>query len=223
MLVKEWMTEEVLSIDEETSLMEANQFLREKKVGQLPVLNKKGKLVGMVSDRDIKAASPSKATTLDVHELYYLLSKVLIKEVMTKNPITVSPDDTVLRAAVIMLEKKVSGLPVLDGKGNLVGILTKGDVFRVLTAITGVYRGGVLVVFDLEDRPGSLKEVADMIRSAGGRMNSILTSYDTAPTGHRTVSYRVLGLNHAQEQSLIEDLGKKFTLKYWVRDELKGL
>ncbi|MFH1091992.1 MAG: CBS and ACT domain-containing protein [Pseudomonadota bacterium] len=223
MLVKDWMSKNVVTVNEDTSMMEASQTLREKRVKRLPVLDKKGRLVGIVSDRDIKAASPSKATTLDVHELYYILAKVKVKEVMTKKPIAASPDDTMEKAAVIMLEKDIGGLPVLDDKETLVGILTQGDVFRMLTSITGIYQGGVLFAFELEDRGGSIKEVADVLRAAGGRMNSILTSYHNVPPGWRHLHIRALEIPEGKLPALVEELKSKFRFLYLVKDELKGI
>ena len=217
MLVQNWMTKDVVTVDEDFSMMDASQLMREKKLGRLPVM-RDGRLMGIVSDGDIQAASPSKATTLDVHELYYLLSKIKVKEVMTKNPITITPTDTVEKAAVIMLEKKISGLPVLDKAGELVGIMTQDDVFRVLTSITGVYQGGVQFAFELEDRGGSIKEVADVLRAAGGGLTSILTSYDNAPEGKRNVFIRVRNLKDEQLPALLKELGTKFTLLYHVED-----
>ena len=222
MLVKNWMSTKLITVEEDVSMMEASQLMREKKVRRLPVLNKKGQLVGMLSDRDIKAASPSKATTLDVHELYYLLAKIKVKEVMTKKPYAISPEDTVEKAAVVMLEKKVSGLPVIDDKGALAGILTQGDVFRVLTTITGVYRGGALFAFELDDRPGSIKEVADVIRAAGGAMTSILTSYETAPQGKRNVFFRVQNIDESNMPKLIDEFKAQFNFLYHVKDDLRA-
>ena len=223
MLVKNWMSADLITVEESVSMMEAAQKMREHNVRKLPVLSKKGRLVGIVTDRDIKEASPSKATTLDMHELYYLLSKLKVKDVMTKNPRTISPDDTVEMAAVIMLEKKLSALPVLDSNGDLVGLLSQGDVFRVLTSITGVYRGGYAFTFQLEDRPGSIKEVADVIRTYGGKMCSILSSYDTAPEGHRNVSIRALGISDKDLPTLLSELKQKFHYLYHTSDELKKL
>jgi len=223
MLVKHWMSKDVVTVDEDASMMEVSQLMREHNIRRVPVLNKRGKLVGIVTDRDIKAASPSKATTLDIHELYYLLSKLKVREVMTKNPYTVDPEDTVEKAAVIMLAKKVAGLPVVEKKGDLVGIMTQGDVFRVLTSITGVYQGGILFAFELEDRSGSIKEVADVIRSHGGRLTSILTSYDTAPKGYRNVFLRAQNISSENLPSLLSELKSKFKFLYHVQDELKGL
>ncbi|MBF0530475.1 MAG: CBS domain-containing protein, partial [Deltaproteobacteria bacterium] len=149
MLVKEWMSTKVITIDEEMTLPEAAQVMRENKISRLPVVSRQGKLIGIVTDQDIKAASPSKATALDIHELYYLLAKIKINGIMTKNLICISPEDTIPKAAAVMLKRKINGLPVLDSKGDLVGMLTQGDVFRVLTNLTGAYLGGVLMALEL--------------------------------------------------------------------------
>src|SRR4030042_1202248 len=126
MLVQDWMTKNPVAITDETSMMKAIHLMKERRFRRLPVLHQ-GKLVGMVTDRDLKEASPSKATTLDVHELYYLLAELQIKEIMSKNPLSVSPDDTVEHAAQLMLEKTISGLPVVDQGDKLVGIITQSD------------------------------------------------------------------------------------------------
>lgn len=106
------------------------------------MLNKRGKLVGIISDRDLRDAAPSKATMLDVYELNYLLSSMKISDIMTKNVVFVRPDETVEFAAVLMLENKISSLPVINEEDNLVGIITQTDIFKVLINIAGVYGGG---------------------------------------------------------------------------------
>jgi len=216
------MTSDVMTIDEDTSMMKASQIMKENNVRRLPVMHK-GKLVGMVTDRDIKEASPSKATTLDVHELYYLLSELKVKDIMSKNIITIGPEDTVEKAAVIMLEHRISGLPVINEKGKLVGIITQGDIFKVLVSLTGVYRGGIQFAFNLEDRPGSIKEVGDMIRKHGGRMVSILTSYDMCDEGCRHVYIRIKDMPEDKLKALTEDLDKNFIMLYTTRDSLKNV
>ena len=222
MPVKDWMTTDVITVQPDTSVMKASQMMKENGIRHLPVVDDKRKVVGIVSDRDLKEASPSKATTLDVHELYYLLSELKIKDIMTRHVITVRPEDTIERAAVIMLEKKVTGLPVVDGD-ELVGILAQGDVFRVLTSITGIYRGGSLFAFALEDRPGSIKEVGDVIRRYGGHMVSILSTYDKFEEGVRQVHIRVAGITDEKLSALEEELGREFTLLYTAHNELEGL
>ena len=196
--------------------------MKENNVRRLPVMHK-GKLVGMVTDRDIKEASPSKATTLDVHELYYLLSELKVKDIMSKNIISIGPEDTVEKAAVIMLEHRISGLPVVNEKGKLVGIITQGDIFKVLVSLTGVYRGGIQFAFNLEDRPGSIKEVGDMIRKHGGRMVSILTSYDMCDEGCRHVYIRIKDMPEDKLKALTEELDKNFIMLYTTKDSLKNV
>ena len=222
MLVKDWMTTNPLMVGPDTSVMKASQMMKENSIRHLPVVNDNEELVGIVSDRDLKEASPSKATTLDVHELYYLLSELKIKDIMTRNVLSVSPRDTVEKAAVVMLEKKIDALPV-EEEGKVVGILSQGDVFKVLTSITGVYRGGTVFSFTLEDRPGSIKEVADVIRKHGGRMVSILTSYDHGPEGTRNVAIRIADMAQDRMNKIQEELEREFTLVHVTHDELSGI
>ena len=219
MLVKGWMTTDVITIDEDTSMMKAGQIMKENGISRLPVM-KNGKVVGIITDRDIKEASPSKATTLDVHELYYLLSELKVRDIMAKKVISCKADDTVEKAAVIMLESNVSGLPVLDDSGKLVGIISKGDVFKVLISITGIYRGGVQFAFNLPDRPGTIKEVADVIRKHGASMVSILTSYDSCEEDCRHVFIRIADMPKEKVDALTKDLDENFILLYTVKDVL---
>ncbi len=222
MLVREWMASDVVTLDENTSMMKALHAMKEHQIRRLPIM-RQGKLVGIVSDRDLKEASPSKATTLDVHELYYLLAEIKVKEIMTKDPLTIGPDDTVERAAILMLEHKITGLPVVNDGGDLVGIITQSDIFRAFVHITGIYKGGVQFAFTLEDRPGSIKEVGDVIRKHGGRMVSILSSWDTSAEGYRDVYIRIQDLPDEKIKALESDLKNKFKVNYMVKDILKTI
>ncbi len=222
MLVRDWMSSDVITIDENTSMMKALHIMKENRIRRLPV-TARGALVGIISDRDLKEASPSKATTLDVHELYYLLAEIKVKEIMTKNPITIQPEETVERAAVIMLEHKVSGLPVVTPQNELVGVITQSDVFRAFVNITGIYKGGVQFAFSLEDRPGSIKEVADTMREHGGRIVSILSSTDMAQEGSRNVYIRIRDLAPEALEKLEKELRQKYQVLYVAKDILKTL
>jgi len=196
-------------------MQDAMKQMKEKDIRMLPVL-KRGQLVGVVTDRDLKRASASDATTLDVHELLYLVSKIKVRNIMTKNPITVPQNFTVEETAEVLLRHKISGAPVVDQNGQLVGTITQTDLFRVLISLTGVGKGGIQFAFQLEDRPGSIKEVADIIRLYGGRMVSILTSYDGAPEGYRKVFIRMHSIERARLQQLKEELSYKAALIYMV-------
>jgi len=218
MLIKDWMTKDPFTINEDTSMIKAIHIMNEHRFRRLPVLSG-GKLVGMVTDRDLKEASPSKATTLDVHELYYLLAELQVSEIMSRDPISVSQDDTVERAAQIMLEHTISGLPVLDAAGELVGILTQSDVFRAFMHITGVLQGGVQFGLRLEDRPGILKEVADLLRAKGGRLVSLLTYYRAPEDNIRDVYLRVKGLSPEAVQEIKAALAARFEIVYVIQEE----
>jgi acetoin utilization protein AcuB len=215
MLVSNWMSKDVSTVDVEDSMHDAVKLLKEKGIRMLPVL-KKGKLVGIVTDRDLKRSAASDATTLDVHELLYLVSKIKVGSIMTKNPITVPQNFTVEETAEVLLKNKISGVPVVDQNGDVVGMITQTDLFRVLIALTGVGKGGIQFAFQLEDRTGSIKEVADVIRLYGGRMVSILTSYEDVPEGYRKVFIRMRSIERARLQQLKEELSYKVALIYMV-------
>lgn len=215
MLVKYWMTRSVVTIDAEESMQQAMTLMKEHKVRMLPVL-KKGKLVGVVSDTDLKRASASDATTLDVHELLYLISKITVKDIMAKQPVTVPEDWTVEETAELLMAKKISGAPVVNSEGSVVGIITRDDLFKVLISLSGLGKRGVQFAFQIEDRPGSIKELTDTIRSYGGRIASILGSYERVPAGQRVVYLRVYDVDRAKMAELQDDLQKKAVLLYVV-------
>jgi acetoin utilization protein AcuB len=209
------MSKNIITVDENDSMQDAMKLLKENDIRMLPVM-KKGKLVGIVTDRDLKRASASDATSLDIHELLYLLTRIKVKNLMTKKVITVPPDFTVEETAAVLQENKISGAPVVDSAGQIVGIITKTDLFRVLISLTGVANGGIQFGLQVEDRPGSIKEVADIIRMYGGRMVSILSSYDQVPQGYRKVYIRMRSIARSDLQKLIQDLESTAGLLYMV-------
>lgn len=215
MLVKNWMSKNVITIDADDSMQDATRLLKEHSIRMLPVM-KKNKLVGIVTDRDLKKASASDATTLEIHELLYLLTKIKVKDIMTKDPITVPPDYTVEETARVLLDSKISGAPVVDNNGQVVGAITQSDLFRVLISLTGVGNGGIQFGFQVEDKPGSIKAVADIIREYGGRMVSILTSYDDVPEGYRKVYIRMHSIERSKLQKLKDRLSAIAALLYMI-------
>lgn len=190
MLVEKWMSRIPATISEDDSLGTALRILKERKIRRLPVL-KEGKLVGIVTDRDLKAASPSRATSLDIWELHVLIEKLKIRDIMSTALVTIRPDDTIEKAARLMLEKKIGGLPVLDADGDLAGILTEADVFRALVEVTGANRLKTRISVLVPDQPGSIREIADICREKGGKILSILVSYAKVPEGQRELIMRV--------------------------------
>ena len=215
MLVKNWMSKPAITIDAGASMNDAIKLLKNNNIKMLPVMEK-GKLVGIVTDRDLKRASASDATSLEIHELLYLIMEIKIKKIMTKNPITVPQDYTVEETAEILLKHNISGVPVVDQYRDVVGTITQNDLFRILISLTGAERRGIQFGMEVEDRPGSIKEVTDIIREYGGRMASILTSYDMASEGFRRVYVRMYGIDRFKVNKLKEALKEKATLLYMV-------
>jgi acetoin utilization protein AcuB len=220
MLIREWMTGEVVVVTPETSMLEAGKLMKEHDIRRLPVIDDARRVVGIVSDRDVKAASPSKATTLDMHEMYYLLSELKIKDIMTPNPVTVHPADTLENAALLMLERSFGGLPVVDAESRIVGIITDHDVFKALVSITGVRTGGVQMAFRLPDRPGSLRAVLDVLGERGARIVSVLSANAEDGETERKVYVRVRSMTTEEEDGLIEILKNRFDLMYWTREKV---
>jgi acetoin utilization protein AcuB len=212
------MSKSLITIDEDDSIMRASKIMKANDIQHLPVL-RKGRLVGIVSDRDLKEAQPSKATTLDIHEMYYLLDKVKVSHIMPKKLFTVNPDDTVEKAAAIMQKNRISALPAVGPGGHLEGIITKGDVFRAFVSISGIHQAELAMGFELADRPGSIKEVTDIIRAHGGRLVSILTGYELAPVGYRHVFIRAREVK--DEEALHKELQSKFKILYFTHDKVE--
>jgi acetoin utilization protein AcuB len=218
MLVQEWMTKEVLTITPETSMMKASRLMKDKKIRRLPVVDEEMRVIGIVSDRDIKDASPSKATTLDMHELYYLLSELKIKDIMTKSPVCAEAGDSVEGVALIMMERGFGGMPVVDQNRKLVGIITESDIFRVLVSITGVSSGGIQLAFELPSQRGTLRPVLDALRERGGSIISVLTSQESEDAPTRRVYIRLRAMSDEQGKTLVEAMQSQFpTFLYWEK------
>ena len=130
-LVRDWMSSPPITIDVNATLPEACELMRKHRIRRLPVMQE-GRLVGIVTRGDLRGAQPSEATSLSIWELNYLLAKLKMKEIMTPDPITIRDDATIGDAAQLMIDYKVSGLPVVDEKDNLVGMITESDIFRLV-------------------------------------------------------------------------------------------
>jgi acetoin utilization protein AcuB len=181
MLVGERMTRDPIVIYDNTSIYEAIKIMRDNKVRRLPVLNDKGALVGIVSERDLLYASPSPATSLSIDELHYLMSRITVTEVMTKEVITVTEDTPLEEAARIMADNKIGGLPV-EGKGELVGIITETDLFKIFLELLGAHEMGVRLTMLVPDEKGMLAEVTGAIAGLGGNIVSLGTFLGEDPT-----------------------------------------
>jgi len=202
MLVRMWMSDEVITAPPDLPIMEAAELMKREGIRRLPIV-RKGKLVGIVTQGDIQEASPSDATSLSIWELNYLLARITVEEIMTRDPVTVAPDTPVEEAALLMREKKVGGLPVVED-GKLVGIITESDIFEVMIEMMGVRKGGARLTLELEDRPGALAEALELIRKHRVNVLSVVTCEECpAPPGHGVV---VIRLATADPTPIVEEL-----------------
>ncbi|MCP4358048.1 MAG: CBS domain-containing protein [Chloroflexi bacterium] len=131
-LVKDWMQTDVITADRRMGMLDAHKLMRDHNIRRLPVIKGKDQLVGIVTRSDIRQAEPSDATTLNVWEMNYLLAKLQLREIMTKDVITCQPEDTVKDVAIKMKDNKIGALPVISDKDHVIGIITESDIFRVL-------------------------------------------------------------------------------------------
>ncbi len=133
LLVKDWMTTDVVIVEPKTLMLEAHRLMRSKKIRRVPFVGR-GKIVGLITRSDVREAEPSHATSLNTWEIHYLLNKLEVKDVMTKDVLTIGPADTIKAAASTMHDVKIGALPVVNNHAELVGIITESDIFRILIA-----------------------------------------------------------------------------------------
>jgi len=135
MQVQEWMNRDVVTVTPDESFRTAMHLIRQKGIRHLPVVEGK-RLVGIVTDRDLRQAAPSGATSLSIHELHYILEKVTVRDIMTKQVVTIRPDQTVEDAALLLLGHRIGGLPVVR-EGELIGIITETDILQAFLQLRG--------------------------------------------------------------------------------------
>jgi len=215
MLVRDWMSTHIVTIDVNAKIQDVINMLMDHHVNMLPVMDG-DRLIGIVTDRDVKHASPSNAVLMDFQNIMYHVARLDVSSIMSKNPITVPPDLTIEETAEILLTHNISGVPVVDDTGHILGIITKDDIFSALVSLSGLSKRGVLFGFRLEDKPGSIKEATDIIRKHGGRLVSIVTSYENAPEGYRNVYVRAFDIDRGDLPTLEKELQAASTLLYTV-------
>jgi len=215
MLVKNRMSVGVMSIRASDSLQHALKLQKERNVKILPVVEA-GKLVGIVTDRDLKKASPPEAIPLDISEVLYITSQIKIRQLMTPYVYTVSPDHTIEEAADIMLTNKVSGLPVVTDEGNIVGIITRSDILRTFMSFTVPHKLGYQVAFSVQDKPGAVGEIARLVRGIGGRIAYLLGYSSKEDPTYRNVHMRIYDLDSEKLPGLLKEMEKKCKLRYVV-------
>jgi acetoin utilization protein AcuB len=188
MRVEKRMKRDPITVSPHDSFRYAMNLIRQRGIRHLPVVDT-GRLVGIVTDRDIRQASPSSATSLEMHELHYLLEKLKVRDVMTTSVITVTPETPIDEAARLMLQHRIGSLPVLHGK-DLVGIITETDMLQALVEVLGIHAERTRLELVLEDRAGAFADICRIIQDQGGDIASVVTATAT----HRGEQKRVMVL-----------------------------
>ena len=204
MIVKEVMRTNVICASSDTKATEVKNMMTENNVSKLPVVDN-GKLVGIVTKNDLLKAEPSSATTLDMFEISYLLSKLTVKKIMNTKVISVGPNEVVEEAARIMVDNKISCLPVVDGDA-LIGIITKSDLFHMFTEMFGAREKGVRVVALVNDAPGVLAKVAKEISDLNANIISAVTTKQGIDN-KIMLTIKATGLDETKMKSIFEDAG----------------
>lgn len=181
MIIERRMTKNPVTINPEASVVEASELMKKEKVHRLPVLDRDKNLIGVISEKDILFATPSPASSLSIHEMAYLLSKLTVRKLMTKNPVTINRTTTVEEAARLMVDQDLSCLPVVED-GKLVGIVSKSDMFKILLELFGARHFGIRLSFLVDDKPGTIAAVSRVISDAGYDIISFGTFMGTDPS-----------------------------------------
>jgi acetoin utilization protein AcuB len=193
MLVYERMTHDPITIGPDTPVADALQLIREKHIHRLPVLDKKERLIGIVTEKELLYASPSPVTSLSIHEITYLLSKLTVDEVMTRNPITVTEDTPIEDAAARMVDHDIGALPVMRGQ-QLVGIVSETDLFETFIELFSAREKGVRLTLLVPEVKGELYTITHAISEMGGNILSLGTFQGQDPT-NRLLTVKVAGVD----------------------------
>ncbi len=188
MLVRKKMNADLVTISRDDRMTMAKKILTEKKIRHLPVVDGK-KLVGLITNMDIRKAEASPATSLDVREINYLLDRIKVSEIMTRKVVTVSPEHSMEDAATIMHDKKIGCLPVLEN-GNLVGIVTENDVMQFVIEVMGMEEKGTRMEILVDDKPGPLADLTRIIKEHNVNIISLITDKAAEPE-KRVVTFKL--------------------------------
>ena len=213
MYVDRIMHTDLITVSPQTTLVQARDLIEDKKIDHLLVVNDKKKLVGIISDRDLKQNWASPATSLSTHELNYLLQKVLVSMIMIKTVVTIPTSTTIERAALIMQQHRISALPVMEGD-ELAGIITSHDVMAVLLQAIGISEESVRLSVFVRDSIGKLAEVTDALKEAGINIQSLFCWPDNRYPEISELVLRVASQDGAKATAALSDKGFKVKNRY---------
>ena len=203
MYVKCRMNKDLVTIIHDASISLAFQLMKEKNISQVPVV-KDGKLVGLITERVLAEFTPSKATTLSMYELNYVLNETKVEDIMIKEVVTCDPEMLIEYAAVIMNTKNINSLPIIEGDNNLVGIITKSDIIEAFIELLGVKDSGARISVAIkDDKPGTIADILAVIKNYGVNITHI-TNFNNIDEAH--TSELVIRLNTIEVDELIRDI-----------------
>ena len=215
MLVRDWMSKSVIAVGLHDSMAKAVELMEEHHIHTLPVVNG-DTLLGIVTAKDIKRVSVSNDSSLENHEAGFQYPGGRVKDNMVRNPITVRDVQTLEEVAEVFVANAISSAPVIGNKNKLVGIITRTDLLKAMIKLLGGGAESVLIALQVLDWRGRIKEITDTIRAYGGRMRTVISSYDSAPEGYRNVYIRASYVEHYKLPKLIEELHKKAAIRYII-------
>lgn len=208
MFVGERMSRPVISVSPDSPINDVLAMFRREHIRRAPVM-KDAKLVGIVTETDLLNASPSSVTTLSIWEMNYLISKVKVKDVMSKKVITVESDTPIEEAARIMADKKIGGVPVVN-EGKVVGIITETDLFKIFLELMGARQKAMRVTATIADKPGQLEKLTKAIAQNGG--NFISFGMFAGPDANtKVVTFKVEGI----KRNAIKEVLEPVVVKFW--------
>ena len=215
MMVKNWMSQPAITVDADTLVEDADRLVKRHEIHMLPVMQS-GRLVGIVTERDIKIASGSVADSGIIEDDRDLLAGIKVRTIMTPEAVTVSENHTLEETVETFLIHGISGAPVVDQQQQVIGVITKSDLFNLILVLTGYGKKGLQLGMEVEDRPGCIKAITDIIREYGGRISSILYTPERADKGNRRLYIRVFDLDQPSLRHFLETLRERSTLLYIV-------
>jgi acetoin utilization protein AcuB len=204
MFVADRMSRPVITVPPTLPIQDALSLMRKEKVSRLPVVDRRGRLVGIVSEKDLLHAAPSSATSLSVWELSYLLSKVTVEEIMTRQVITISGDTPIEEAARVMSDNSIHGLPVMK-KSEVVGMITANDIFRLFLELLGAREPGVRMTILVRNIPGEYSRITRAIFDAGGNIVA-LSQFLGESTENRHAILKVEGVDELTLRKVVTPL-----------------
>ena len=202
MIIADRMKKNPVTATPEMSISEASAKMKAEKVHRLPVLDDEKNLVGVISEKDILLAAPSPASTLSTYEINYLLSRLKVRNIMSRNPATISSDTTIEEAVKLMVESDLSCLPVMEN-GYLVGIVSKSDLFKILLEMLGDKHKGIRVEALVEDKVGVVAGLSDKFTSAGINIISLGTIEGPEPS-QKVLTFKLDNCTEEQVRAIIE-------------------